>query len=99
MSAQLQHQAISPELRTWIREQRAQGFTREQVLAAMINSGWQESVALRALDLGAPVAPRSLVSCTGLPTFTEPAALGAALAAAGLAAALGAVAWLSVGCT
>lgn len=50
MSAQVQHQAISPELRAWIREQQAQGFKREQVLAAMISSGWQESVALRALD-------------------------------------------------
>ncbi|MCV2367168.1 2OG-Fe(II) oxygenase [Roseateles oligotrophus] len=45
-----QQQSISPELREWIREQLGQGFTREQVLAAMKSSGWQESVALRALD-------------------------------------------------
>lgn len=45
-----QQQAVSPELREWIRAQSAQGFTRAQVLAAMLGSGWQQGVAERALD-------------------------------------------------
>ncbi|MBT9491511.1 MAG: 2OG-Fe(II) oxygenase [Paucibacter sp.] len=49
MSA-IQQQAISPELRSWIQEQLGQGFDREQVLAAMLSSGWQKSVAVQALD-------------------------------------------------
>ncbi|WP_310383551.1 2OG-Fe(II) oxygenase [Roseateles sp.] len=48
--SQQQQQAISPELRSWIQEQLGQGFNREQVLAAMLSSGWQESVAVQALD-------------------------------------------------
>ncbi len=45
-----QQQAISPELRAWIKEQMALGFTRDQLLAAMKSSGWQEALAARALD-------------------------------------------------
>ncbi|MCV2358013.1 2OG-Fe(II) oxygenase [Paucibacter sp. TC2R-5] len=46
----IQQQAISPELRVWIQEQLAQGFTRAQLLDAMKSSGWQEDLAARALD-------------------------------------------------
>jgi prolyl 4-hydroxylase len=67
MSTQLQQQAISPELRVWIREQRAQGFGREQVLAAMISSGWQESVALRALDEPEGAASPVVVAASHVP--------------------------------
>ena len=49
MSSQ-QNQAISPELRAWIQEQIALGFTRDQLLASMVSSGWQERLAVQALD-------------------------------------------------
>ena len=43
-------QTITPELRRWIIEQASAGFTPEVVLASMVSSGWQESVALAALE-------------------------------------------------
>ena len=43
-------QTITPELRRWIVEQASAGFTPESVLQAMKVSGWQESVALAALE-------------------------------------------------
>ncbi|MBW0170996.1 MAG: 2OG-Fe(II) oxygenase [Hydrogenophaga sp.] len=43
-------QTITPELRRWIIEQATAGFTPEAVLASMVSSGWQESVALLALE-------------------------------------------------
>jgi prolyl 4-hydroxylase len=44
------HQTITPELRRWIVEQAAAGFTPDVVLASMVASGWSESVAMKALD-------------------------------------------------
>lgn len=43
-------QTITPELRRWIVEQASAGFTPESVLQAMKASGWQEPVALAALE-------------------------------------------------
>ena len=43
-------QTITPELRRWIIEQASAGFTPEVVLASMMSSGWQESVAVDALE-------------------------------------------------
>ncbi len=43
-------QAVTPELRRWIIEQASAGFAPEVVLASMVSSGWQESVAVEALE-------------------------------------------------
>ena len=43
-------QAITPELRTWIVQQATAGHTAESVLKAMLASGWQEDVAIQALE-------------------------------------------------
>ncbi|MEP7303573.1 MAG: 2-oxoglutarate-dependent dioxygenase, partial [Caldimonas sp.] len=43
-------QAITPELREWILAQAAAGHSPEIVLGAMKASGWEEMVALNALD-------------------------------------------------
>lgn len=45
------NQPITPELRQWIVEQAAAGFSRDAVLAAMVASGWQQPVALAALNV------------------------------------------------
>ncbi|WP_236574250.1 2OG-Fe(II) oxygenase [Hydrogenophaga sp. PBL-H3] len=44
------NQSVTIELRQWIAEQAAAGFSREAVMASMVASGWQESVALKALE-------------------------------------------------
>ncbi|MET0518804.1 MAG: 2OG-Fe(II) oxygenase [Burkholderiaceae bacterium] len=46
----MSQQAITPELRRWIVEQAQAGHQPEQVLAAMKSSGWDEAVALQALE-------------------------------------------------
>src|SRR6478609_7884873 len=43
-------QQITVELRQWILEQARAGHAQEQVLAAMLGSGWEEGVARQALD-------------------------------------------------
>jgi prolyl 4-hydroxylase len=43
-------QQITPELRKWIVEQAQAGHSAESVLKAMLASGWQESVAVDALE-------------------------------------------------
>lgn len=43
-------QTVTPELRRWIIDQASAGFTPEVVLASMLSSGWQESVAVAALE-------------------------------------------------
>lgn len=43
-------QQITPELRRWIIEQAEAGHGADTVLAAMMASGWEESVALSALE-------------------------------------------------
>ena len=42
-------QQITPELRQWIVEQASAGHAPEVVLRAMLDSGWQEEVAVRAM--------------------------------------------------
>ena len=44
------NQVISGELRHWILEQTKAGHSRENVLAAMRSSGWDEAVAQQALE-------------------------------------------------
>ncbi|MDN3920280.1 2OG-Fe(II) oxygenase [Roseateles violae] len=46
----IQRQQITPELRQWLLEQLGAGHGQEQVLAAMISSGWDAAVARQALD-------------------------------------------------
>ncbi len=43
-------QAITPELRRWIIDQATAGCQPEAVLQSMLASGWQEDVALQALE-------------------------------------------------
>lgn len=43
-------QSITPELRQWIIEQAKAGHRPEQVLKAMMDSGWEEPVAVKALE-------------------------------------------------
>jgi prolyl 4-hydroxylase len=43
-------QTVTPELRRWIVEQARAGLPAEQVLQAMRQSGWEEQVALQALE-------------------------------------------------
>ena len=43
-------QTITPELRRWIIEQASAGFAPEVVLASMVSSGWQESIAVAAME-------------------------------------------------
>ena len=43
-------QEVTPELRAWIIEQATAGRTPEEVLDAMLASGWAEEVALTALE-------------------------------------------------
>ena len=44
------NQSVTIELRQWIVEQAAAGFSREAVMASMVASGWQEAVARKALE-------------------------------------------------
>lgn len=44
------NQPVTIELRQWIVEQAAAGFSREAVMASMVASGWQEAVARKALE-------------------------------------------------
>jgi prolyl 4-hydroxylase len=43
-------QTVTPELRRWIIEQASAGFSPESVLKAMLDAGWEESVAEKALE-------------------------------------------------
>lgn len=43
-------QTVTPELRRWIIEQASAGFAPEVVLASMVSSGWQQPVAVAALE-------------------------------------------------
>ena len=43
-------QQITPELRQWIIEQASAGHAPEAVLKSMLDSGWQESVAVEAME-------------------------------------------------
>ena len=43
-------QSVTPELRRWIIEQAEAGCRPQDVIQAMITSGWQEDVAMRAME-------------------------------------------------
>ncbi len=43
-------QEVTPELRRWIAEQATAGFSPDAVLKAMTDAGWDESVALAAME-------------------------------------------------
>jgi prolyl 4-hydroxylase len=65
------NQSVTIELRQWIVEQAAAGFSREAVMASMVASGWQETVALKALKAtwkepaAAPLQPTPVVRREG----------------------------------
>ena len=63
-------QTVTPELRRWIIEQASAGFSPESVLKAMIEAGWQESVAEAALE-------RTLTEHLKTVAPVQPAAQGA----------------------
>jgi len=66
----MSHQVITPELCAWIAEQTRAGHPSESILAAMLGSGWDESIARQALarTLGQPAAPAAAAGVTvGLP--------------------------------
>jgi len=46
----MSQQTITPELRQWIVEQASAGHKPDQVLAAMVSSGWDRDVAVQALE-------------------------------------------------
>ena len=50
MNADRASQAVTPELRDWILQQAQAGYPREAILQAMRASGWDEAVALDALQ-------------------------------------------------
>ena len=57
ISQPLQAQAITDELRDWLRAQLDAGCRSEDVLAAMRASGWSDEVALAALQASQPGTP------------------------------------------
>jgi prolyl 4-hydroxylase len=46
----MSHQTATAELRQWIVEQARAGHTPEAVLKAMLDSGWQENVAIQTME-------------------------------------------------
>ena len=50
MSIIQSHQQVTPELRQWIVSQAAAGHSAESVLQAMKASGWNEDVAVEAME-------------------------------------------------
>ncbi|WP_439113778.1 2OG-Fe(II) oxygenase [Hydrogenophaga sp.] len=44
------HQIITPELRSWLQEQAAEGHSRQSLLDALLKAGWQPELAAVALD-------------------------------------------------
>ncbi len=49
-TAKSNSQSVTPELRAWIVEQAQQGFAADVVLKSMMDSGWNEDVAIDALE-------------------------------------------------
>lgn len=60
-------QSITPELRQWIVEQARAGVAPEQVLQAMVSSGWEEGVAVQALEQTLEGYLHEHASANGLP--------------------------------
>lgn len=78
-------QQITPELRQWIVEQATAGHAPEAVLKAMLDSGWQEEVAVTAMEetlkgflLERGVSPEQIATAVGQATAQpqpQPAAI------------------------
>lgn len=66
-------QAITPELCEWITEQTQIGHPSEQILAAMIGSGWDESIARQALARTLGQAATLTAQAGATPGLPEPA--------------------------
>ncbi|MEJ5990991.1 2OG-Fe(II) oxygenase [Ramlibacter sp. PS3R-8] len=60
-------QQVTPQLRQWIVEQAQAGHSAESVLKAMIASGWNEDVAVDAMEETLRVHVESQVVAKGLP--------------------------------
>ena len=60
-------QLITPELRQWIVAQAEAGFPAEQVLRAMIASGWDEDIAVEAMEATLKTHLESKAVAMGLP--------------------------------
>jgi prolyl 4-hydroxylase len=69
MTTQMSTQTATPELRQWILEQARAGHAPDVVLQAMVQSGWDEEVALEALEqtLSDFLSDRSRETSGGLP--------------------------------
>lgn len=65
-------QAITPELRRWIVEQAQAGRSAEDVLQSMLDSGWEEGVALKALESTLAAYLRDHVSESSSAPLPEP---------------------------
>ena len=49
-ASQAPSQSITPELRAWIVAQAQSGFSAQSVLDGMLAAGWQEDVAIEAME-------------------------------------------------
>lgn len=67
---------ITPALGQWLAEQRAAGFSVEQILQAMLQAGWSEAVTRRVLGLAAVETAR-LGQGIGVPAVPVPWPAGA----------------------
>lgn len=60
-------QQITPDLRKWIIEQAQAGYTAEVVLKSMVASGWNEDVAVQAMESTLKGHAQSQAVSSGLP--------------------------------
>ena len=60
-------QQITPDLRQWIIEQAQAGYTAEVVLKSMVASGWNEDVAIEAMESTLKGHAESQAVASGLP--------------------------------
>lgn len=67
-------QSITPELRQWIVEQATAGCSPDAVLKAMLASGWQEDVAVQAMEetLSAYLQEQGICAEAAAPTERRP---------------------------
>ncbi len=67
MSNTASTQQITPDLRKWIVEQAQAGYTAEVVLKSMVASGWNEDVAIEAMESTLKGHVESQAVASGLP--------------------------------
>lgn len=67
MSNTTSTQQITPDLRKWIVEQAQAGYTAEVVLKSMVASGWNEDVAIEAMESTLKGHVESQAVASGLP--------------------------------